>query len=382
MWPTLRDFLRVPAELTGKGIRIAVIDGEFPNHPDITTNEGRTTHIVRVMSESKPCPEVFRAKPEPWKGGWHALCAAAAAGGSGAESSGSYKGVAPEADLFLLAEYFPEQSRSPEKRHLAHIRALEWVLRNWRKYEIRAVMSARVHHTDSDSGILPWQIEPLRILCERLSAEGVLVIAGSGNVPDRTAAVVEAAAPSVLSVGGVAIPLDADPRRAEGYQGSRGTTFEGKWVPEILAPAENIVLPHRTDGEIEEHFYGKIDDLPRRHARTNGTSFSGPVILGAAACLWQAHPSWSALEMRSALIASSMKNHQWSALRSGLVSVRDALDRKPEATPEPSTSPYEEWSLWKKEPLEYRLDGLGESNPVEKEGAILSFIGDRFRLRL
>ena len=27
MWPTLRDFLSVPDELTGKGVRIAVVDG-------------------------------------------------------------------------------------------------------------------------------------------------------------------------------------------------------------------------------------------------------------------------------------------------------------------------------------------------------------------
>jgi len=71
-WPALRDFLRVPGELTGKGVRIAVVDGEFPNHPDISTAERRTTHIVRVM-ESEPHPEVFNTKPEPWAGGAHAL---------------------------------------------------------------------------------------------------------------------------------------------------------------------------------------------------------------------------------------------------------------------------------------------------------------------
>ena len=373
-WPTLRDFLRVPGELTGKGVRIAVIDGEFPNHPDISTDERRTTHIVRVM-ESEPHPEVFKAKPEPWAGGAHALWTAAAAAGSGAESQGIYRGMAPEADLFLIAEYFPEQRWSPEKRHIAHIGALEWVRSHWRKYEIRGVLSNR--KSLIDSGLLPWQAEPVRILCEELAAEGVLVISAPGNVPDKTAAMAEAAAPSVLSVGGIVIPPDGDPYRAEMYQGCRGTTFEGKWVPEILAPAENVVLPYRTDEEIENHFYGKSDDLPRRYARTHGTSFSGPVILRAAACLWQAHPSWTAPEMNAALTASSIKRPEWSDLRAGLVSVRGALaGEATEAARGLVTSPYRSWSSWRRKSLEYRLDRLNDNNPDEVKDAVLSFIGD------
>ena len=373
VWPTLRDFLQVPIELTGKDVRIAVIDGEFPSHPDISTDERRTTYMVRVM-ESEPHPMVFRAKPGPWPGGEHGLWTAAAAAGSGAESQGLYRGMAPEADLFLIAEYFPEH-RSAAKRHVAHIKALEWVRSNWRKYEIRGVLDGRKGLIDS--GLLPWQAEPVRILCEELAAEGVLVISGSGNLPDLTAAVTEAAAPSVLSVGGIAIPPDGDPCRSEMYLGCRGTTFEGKWIPEILAPAENVVLPHGTDEEIENHFYGKIDDLPRRYGRLNGTSFSGPVILGAAACLWQAHPIWTAPEMKTALIASSLKRPEWSDLRAGLVSVRGALaGEAAEAACGPVTSPYLNWSSLRKNSLEYRLDQLNGNNPDEVKDAILSFIGD------
>ena len=370
MWSSLRDFLRVPGELTGKNVRIAVIDGEFPNHPDISTNERRTSYLVRGMSEPETSPEMFQAEPGPWSGGWHALCAAAAAGGSGAESQGIYKGVAPEADLFLVALYSREPGWENEK---AHIKALEWVLCNWRKYEIRGVLSTRKSRIGS--GLLPWQTDPRRILCEELAAEGVLVVSGSGNRSDETTGIAEAAAPSVLSVGGVAIPPDGNPYRARMYQGCQGTTFEGKWIPDILAPAENVVLPHRNDEEIENNFYAKIDDIPFRYARTNGTSFSGPALLGAAACLWQAHPSWTAREMKSALISSSLKRPEWSDLRAGLVSVSGALDSEvAETSREPVTSPYRNWSSWRKHAIEYRLDRL--NNPDEVKDVILSFIGD------
>ena len=250
MWPSLRDFLQVPGELTGRNVRIAVVDGEFPNRPDISTNQRRMSYLVPGMSEPETRPQVFTAEPGPWKGGWHALCAAAAAGGSGAESGGFYTGVAPEADLFLVAMYSREPGWEGEK---AHIKALEWVRANWRKYEIRGVLSAR--KSQVGSGVLPWQTDRRRILCEELAGEGLLVVSGSGNRPDETTAIAEASAPSVLSVGGVAIPPDGDPNRTRMYQGCRGTTFEGKWVPDILAPAENVVLPHRNDEEIETHYY-------------------------------------------------------------------------------------------------------------------------------
>ncbi len=200
------------------------------------------------------------------------------------------------------------------------------------------------------------------------------MVSGSGNRPDETTGIAEAAAPSVLSVGGVAIPPDGDPYRARMFQGCRGTTFEGKWIPDILAPAENVVLPHRNDEEIENHFYAKIDDIPFRYARTNGTSFSGPALLGAAACLWQAHPGWTAREMKSALISSSLKRPEWSDLSAGLVSVSGAMANGASETARDVTNLYQNWSFWRKSSLKYRLDGLKSPNDVQD--VILSFIGD------
>ena len=374
MWPALRDFLNVPDELTGKGVRIAVVDGDFPNHPDISTNQHRTTYKVMVM-DPDPEPKEFTAEPAPWKGGAHGLWAAAAAAGSGSESCGLYKGLAHDADLFLVARYFPGQSRQPEKRDEAHLRSLEWIRDNWRKYEIRGVLSAR--RGVIDASLLPWQSDPVRVLCEEIASEGVLVVSGSGNTPDRTAAMAEAAAPSVLSVGGVVIPSNGDPGSAEVFPGCRGTTFEGKWVPEILAPAENVVLPHGTDEEIEHHYYAKIDGLPRRYARLHGTSFAGPMVIGAAACLWQARPEWTGLEMKSALIESSMQQPGWADLRAGLVSVRTALDSKPSAARRDHVIwPRQPWSVLRSLSVASRLGMLEDSDPEHVIAAILSFVGD------
>ena len=377
MWPSLRKFLQIPVELTGKNIRIAIVDSEFPNHPDISTNERRTSYLVRTTLVPETPPDIFAAEPGPWTGSWHALCAAAAAGGSGGESGGLYAGVAPDADLFLVKGYPGEKECEGET---AQIRALDWISSNWRKYEIRGVLSSL--RSDIVSGIYPWQTDPRRILCEQLASQGLLVVAASGNRPDETSGISEAAAPSVLCVGGVVIPPDGNPNRAVMFQGNRGTTYEGKWTPEILAPAENVVLPRTSEEEIKDHNGGGLRDIPPLYDRTKGTSFAGPAVLGAAACLWQAHPGWTAEEMKSALIQSSLKKPEWSDLRAGLVSVSGAVAVvEPETAGVDATSPYQYWSTWKRKSVEQRLGCLSRANSDGVKDVILSFIGDDLQER-
>lgn len=42
----IREFLRAPAQVTGKGVRIAVVDGGFPAHPDIASDGCRDVFLV------------------------------------------------------------------------------------------------------------------------------------------------------------------------------------------------------------------------------------------------------------------------------------------------------------------------------------------------
>ncbi|QHT61344.1 S8 family serine peptidase [Paenibacillus lycopersici] len=143
-----------------------------------------------------------------------------------------------------------------------------------------------------------------------------------------------ASSPSVLSVGGVIIAEDAVINHAKPYHGCRGKTFEGKRVPEILAPAENLVLPmpFHTLEERQNHYTAPNVHLPEDYARTEGTSFAGPIILGCAACIWQAQPHWTANQVKSAIISSSIRNENWDDLNAGLIDVAAALEAVPPQT--------------------------------------------------
>ena len=199
--------------------------------------------------------------------------------GRGSFPDGYYTGAAPAANLYLLETGPFYTSNDIEVKF---VRAMEWLKNNWRLYNIRGVVLTVI--ATRDTGLLPWQADPVLIICEELVAEGLLVVSSSGNTKDLTSNG-PSASPSVLSVGGVIVPSNADFQDALPYHGCRGMTFENKWVPEILAPAENIVLPtpFQSEEEYLNHFTASLDNLSSGYARTEGTSFSGPIIfLGAA----------------------------------------------------------------------------------------------------
>jgi serine protease AprX len=303
----------------------------------------------------------------PWTKGRHGLAAAAAAAGSGLISQGLYTGAAPDADLYLLETGRLDTDQDVECKITA---ALDWLYLNWRQYRIRGVVITIAG--TRDTGLLPWQADPIRLGCEKLAADGLLVVAATGNTQELTSNG-PASSPSVLSVGGVIVPEDADIRNAKPYYGCRGTTFEGKWVPELVAPDKNIVLPmpFKSQEERERHFTAAIDRLPDGYARTEGTSFAAPIVLGCAACLWQARPDWTARQVQSAIVASSDRIGGWEELRAGLVDVKAANHAI--ASVEEGNPPYTLWCSWKNKDSLERWKAMKAQNEAIIASAALSF---------
>ncbi|SDX04796.1 S8 family serine peptidase [Paenibacillus sp. CF384] len=370
-WSSIREFLRIPEELTGKGVGIAIVDGSFPNHPDIATNVRRNSYLVKT-SEPDPHPTLHVANDGPWNRGLHGLWTAAAAAGSGYLSDERYAGAAPDADLYLL-----ETGRFNTIEEIEHKfeAALSWLILNWRQYNIRGVVLTIA--STRDTGLLPWQADPIRIRCEQLSVDGLLVIVASGNTMELTCSG-PASSPSVLSVGGVIISEDAAINQARPYHGCRGNTFEGKWIPEILAPAENLVLPmpFQTLEERRSHYTASNDNLPEGYARTEGTSFAGPIILGCAACIWQAQPNWTANQVKAAMISSSIRNEMWDELYAGLVDVAGAVEAVPPI--ENSYKPYCEWKDWQSKDQSTRIEAMQDQDEALITSVLLSFCGELF----
>ena len=91
-------------------------------------------------------------------------------------------------------------------------------------------------------------------------------------------------ADSVLTVGAIA----ADSTRAA-FSGC-GPTADGRIKPDVVAPGQSV--------EVFDPASAMVD-------RGNGTSFATPEIAGMAACLWQALPDLTAMQLRELILRSA-----------------------------------------------------------------------------
>ena len=125
-------------------------------------------------------------------------------------------------------------------------------------------------------------------------------------------------ADSVLAVGAV----DANGDLA--YFSSHGPTSDGRIKPEICARGVSTWACSSYDMTGYNNY--------------NGTSLSTPLVAGAAALIIQAHPEWSAMEVRNAIMMTASQNDEpdndfgygildtWEAIQYGVtVTVRPSL---------------------------------------------------------
>ena len=117
------------------------------------------------------------------------------------------------------------------------------------------------------------------------ASKGILVINSAGNSGADPWKYVGAPADadSVLSIGAV------DAERNYASFSSQGPTSDGRIKPNVSAMGELSWVINSSG-------------LP---GKSNGTSFSSPILAGMAACLWQAHPEAKSMEVFKAIEQSA-----------------------------------------------------------------------------
>ncbi|MFC1746836.1 S8 family serine peptidase [Candidatus Neomarinimicrobiota bacterium] len=124
--------------------------------------------------------------------------------------------------------------------------------------------------------------------------QGLLVVAAAGNtrndpyLPEWNGQVnAPADADSILSVGATR----ADSLIAS--FSSHGPTADGRIKPEVVAPGVNIYTASASGSQV--------------YHTVSGTSVSTPLVAGVAAMILEAHPDWTPLQVREALMATAHK---------------------------------------------------------------------------
>ncbi len=198
---------------------------------------------------------------------------------------GEYVGAAFDANILLArTEYTPTETHKEEENWK---RAVDWAIENGAD-----IITSSLQYNNFDEGEGNYTYKDMdgnttiiAKAADYAASKGVLVVAIQGNFGnnDWYYLTTPGDADSVLTVGAAGL----DGKKA--VFSSFGPTADGRVKPDVMAVGANTFVIDPDDG-----------------IRTgNGTSFAAPGIAGLVACLKQAHPNRSNMEIITAIRQST-----------------------------------------------------------------------------
>ncbi|WP_328379883.1 S8 family serine peptidase [Streptomyces sp. NBC_00440] len=247
----------------GKGTKVAVLDtGVDAEHPDLV---GKVA-AAKNFTDSETTDDRVG----------HGTHTASTVGGSGAASDGREKGVAPGTSL-LIGKVLDDQGSGQDSWIIA---GMQWAV----DQQADVVSMSLGNPTIGDC------TDPVAQATEQLSQNAhTLFVVAAGNAGSNTETVSSpGCVPSVLTVGAV----DHDDTTADfSSRGPVAVTHTLK--PEIAAPGVDILAAKAGGRGIYAY------------QTMSGTSMATPHVAGAAAIVRQAHPDWTAQQIKAALVSSA-----------------------------------------------------------------------------
>ncbi len=244
--------------LNGKGVRIAVLDAGFSD-----ADKNPAFDHLRSNNRILKTYDFIKRRDHVYDHADHGTMVLSCIGGI---YKGKNVGLATEAEFLLARTEFNLREPFSEEEHW--VEAAEWADKNGADI-INSSLGYTTHrYFQSD---LDGKTSIVSRAATMAARKGILVVNAAGNegTEDWKKLGVPADADSILSVGGI------DP-----YLGmhvdfsSYGPTADGRMKPNVCAPG--IVMAA----------------VGERIGRTEGTSFSSPLMAGFAACVLQLHPEW------------------------------------------------------------------------------------------
>lgn len=251
---------------TGKGIIIAVLDGEVDiNHPDL---KGRVVHKKNYTQEEW-------GSPHP-----HGTHVAGIIAGNGSK----YKGMAPEAEIWSYKIFPTQPGESNESRGADAIEDVVKDMQQEKRLRIANCSWGSPSPTLDGNSVVSETVE-------RATKLGLVLVKSAGN--DGT----KRPGPGSLTIPadarGDVIVVGASSRDSTSVMpfSSRGPTSDDRFKPDILAPGEQIMSAKPGGG----------------YVRQSGTSMASPHIAGIAALILERYPKLQPFEIKKILMQSAKK---------------------------------------------------------------------------
>ncbi len=266
-WMRMQGDLFIQKGITGKGIRIAIFDGGFPEvdtHPAFE-HVRKENRILKTFDFTQKKEFVYAYNS-------HGLATFSDIAGI-VDSVNFGLGTGAE---FLLAR--TEVNTEPFAEEQYWLAAAEWADKNGAH-----IISSSLGYTKDR--YFPEQMDGQHSLVSKAAnmaaSKGMLVINAMGNDGDSKwkALSTPADADSILSVGGIDPQTDIHINFS-----SFGPTKDGRLKPNVCAYGVAYVATPSGQTSIE-----------------SGTSFSTPLVAGFAACAWQTRMGTNNMEMKSAI---------------------------------------------------------------------------------
>lgn len=257
----------VSGKYTGKHVGIALLDTGIVPHPDLRDR-------IRGF---KDC---VGGRGRMYDDNGHGTHVTGILGGNGRMSRGLHAGMAPEADLVSVKVLDARGEGTVD----GILRGIQWLLENWRAYDIRVVNMS----VGANLGLEDEKGKELEQAAEQLWDAGLVVVASAGNYgPGEGTVSVPGTSKKIITVGSSDITVSHGVKKVSYYSGC-GPTHECVVKPDVVAPGDQIISCNSRFG------------IKRQKPYTvkSGSSMATPVVSGAAALLLSKYSDMSNVEVK------------------------------------------------------------------------------------
>jgi serine protease AprX len=261
----------------GQGKQIAVIDNGFYKANEFTAFDSlwANRQILGTRDFVNPTSNIFDEN-------WHGMSVLSIIGGN---IPGLLIGTAPNADYWLIrsedaaSEFLIEEYNWASAAEFADSVGVD-VINTSLGYT--TFDDSTMNHTYSD---MNGHTIPVTKAANVAASRGMLVFAAAGNEGDKSWKYIIAPSDGDLIIAVGSVNKNGIPAPFTSF----GPASDGDIKPNVAGVGWNTVI-ERSDG-----FVGT----------GSGASFSSPVLTGMAACLWQANPNATALQVKAAIEKSA-----------------------------------------------------------------------------
>ncbi|MEH7419120.1 S8 family peptidase [Neobacillus drentensis] len=301
-----KGIVRNGKELTGRGVKIAIVDTGIYPHPDLS---GRITDFV----------DFINSRTAPYDDNGHGTHCA----GDAASASIKYTGPAPKANLVGVKVLDRTGSGSLE----TIIRGVEWCIQYNEQNPANKIGVISMSLGSTPSPYRSENLDPMVRIVESAWESGIVVCVAAGNEgPDQSTIASPGISDRVITVGafddkGTLQRTDDDVASFS----SRGPTIYNVNKPDILAPGVNIVSLRSPNSYLDK--LQKSSRVESNYFRLSGTSMATPICAGIVALIKESNPQLSPDEIKNLLTSGTVlwKGRDYNVYGAGYIDANNSI---------------------------------------------------------